>query len=186
MLSDQQIIEQAINGEQSAYQALVQRYQDLVFTLVLKIVKKREEAEEVAQDCFLRAFRYLPTYRGDAAFSTWIYRIAYTTALNHVRKKQLRTVSMDDDETSPIQVPSEALNAQEALEQNENYSILHRAIEELSATDAAIITLFYLQEQSLDEICKTMDLTMSNAKTKLCRARQRLKPILEHLNQCAN
>lgn len=183
MQSDQFIIQQALGGDQSAYGELVQRYQGFVYGMVLKMIKKREVAEEVTQDCFLRAFRYLSSYRGEAQFSTWLYRIVYTTSLNHLRKKNPKLLSLDDDE-KPIHIDgTDGLNPQKAIEQKEEYASIRTAIQQLSPTDAAIISLFYLQEQKLEEICDTMQLTMSNAKTKLCRARKRLKPILESAYQ---
>lgn len=178
-LSDEQLIQQALAGRQSAQAMLVKRYERYVFTLAVRFVKKREEAHEIAQDSFLRMFRYLADFRGDCKFTTWLYKIVYTTSLNHLRKKSPEILSLDDAE-HPIHLqdhktPSAAIQ----LEQEDRNAALQRAIAQLSPDDAGIITLFYLYEQSLDEICQVMELTMSNAKTKLCRARQRLKTVLE-------
>ena len=179
ILSDEILIQQAIAGRQNAYGMLVKRYEQYVFTLALRFVKNREDADEVAQDCFLRAFRYLPDFRGDAKFTTWLYKIVYSTSLNHLRKANLDVVSLDDD-SRPLQLPNQtAPDAGHVLEREDRNATLQRAIGQLSPDDAGIITLFYLYEHSLDEICQMMDLTMTNAKTKLCRARQRLKIILD-------
>lgn len=179
ILSDESLIQQAIAGRQSAYAMLVKRYEQYVFTLALRFVKNREDADEVAQDCFLRAFRYLPDFRGEAKFTTWLYKIVYSTSLNHLRKVNPDLVSLDDD-SRPLRLPGDTTpNAAYTLERDDRNAALQRAISLLSPDDAGIITLFYLYEHSLDEICQMMDLTMTNAKTKLCRARQRLKTILE-------
>lgn len=178
-LSDETLIQQAVSGRQSAYGMLVKRYEQYVFTLALRFVKNREEAHEVAQDAFLRAFRYLQDFRGECKFSTWLYKIVYSTSLNHLRKTKPDLVSLDDSE-HPVQLKAHAVaDASEMMERNDRNSALQHAIQLLSADDSTIITLFYLYEQSLDEICQVMDLTMTNAKTKLFRARQRLKVILE-------
>lgn len=178
-LSDETLIQQALGGRQSAFSMLVKRYEQYVFTLCIRLVKNREEAHEVAQDCFLRAFRYLPDFRGDAKFTTWLYKIVYTTALNHLRKKSPEIYSLDD-EAHPLKI-EDAWNPDPStlLERRDRAHQVQKAIEFLSPDDAGIITLFYLYEHSLEEVCDIMSLSMSNAKTKLCRARQRLKVVLE-------
>lgn len=178
-LSDEVLISQALAGRQTAYSMLVRRYEQLAFTLALRMVKNREEAHEVAQDSFLRAFRYLPDFRGESKFSTWLYRIVYSTALNHLRKQRPEILSTDD-ESRPLKLPDISVpDASRQLELEERRMTIQQAVALLSPDDAGIITLFYLYEHSLEEICGIMDLTMTNAKTKLCRARQRLKVILE-------
>lgn len=178
-ISDDVLIQQAQAGQQSAFAALVRRYERYAFTLALRFVKNREDAHEVAQDSFLRAFRYLPDFRGDAKFSTWFYKIIYSTSLNFLRKQSPDIQSLDD-ENRPVKLQDVGgENASDRMESLERNEAVKRAIKLLSHDDAGIITLFYLYENSLDEICQIMDLTMTNAKTKLCRARQRLKAILE-------
>lgn len=178
-LTDDALIAMAIEGQQHAYAQLVERYEHYVYTLAIRMVKNSEEAAEVAQDSFLRAFRYLPDFRGDARFSTWLYRIVHSVALNRLRKKSPEWHSLDDP-SKPVHLPDAwQADAAHQLEQQEKHTAVHQAIERLPPDDAAIITLFYLYENSLDEICSIMELTMTNAKTKLFRARQRLKTILE-------
>jgi RNA polymerase sigma factor (sigma-70 family) len=178
-ISDETLIRQALEGKQSAFAGLVNRYERYVFTLALRLVKNREDAHEISQDSFLRAFRYLPDFRGDAKFSTWLYKIVYSTSLNFLRKQNPDIQSLDD-ETRPVLLADKGSpDASFAMEQNDRNAALQHAINKLSSDDAAIITLFYLYEHSLDEICQITSHTMTNAKTKLCRARQRLKVILE-------
>lgn len=178
-LSDETLIQQAQAGRQSAFAMLVKRYEQYVFTLTLRFVKNREDAHEVAQDCFLRAFRYLPEFRGDAKFTTWLYKIVYSTSMNFLRKKNPEIRSLDDEER-PIHLKDEGVpDVSDRMERDDRNAVLQRAIALLSTDDAGIITLFYLYEHKLEEICDIMGLTMTNAKTKLCRARQRLKAILE-------
>jgi RNA polymerase sigma factor (sigma-70 family) len=176
---DNIIIQQALRGEQQGYALLVKKYELMVFTLVLRVVKNREEAHELAQDAFLKVFKNLPNFRGESKFSTWLYRIAYTTALNHIRTKKPEILSLQEEENS-IQLPnftSEDTTFQ--LEMSEQRKQIQDAIAELSPDYATIITLFYLFEQKISEICITMDINESNAKTKLSRARVRLREIME-------
>lgn len=178
-LSDEHLIEQARNGRQTAFGMLVKRYEQYAFTLALRFVKNREDAHEVAQDAFLRAFRYLPDFRGDAKFSTWLYKIVYSTSLNFLRKQNPDIQSIDD-ENRPLKLPDEGTpDPSQAMEKEDRNAALQQAIQLLSPDDGGIITLFYLYEHNLEEICQIMDMTMTNAKTKLCRARQRLKVIVE-------
>lgn len=178
LLSDEILIQQALSGRQQAFAALVHRYEQYVFTLALRMVRKREEAHEVAQDCFLKAFRSLSEFRGESKFTTWLYRIVYTTSLNHLRRKNPELLSTDD-ELHPVALPDAGTpDAGWLIEREERNFSLRSAIAELSPDDAAIITLFYLQEQSLEEIGEITGISLTNAKTKLCRARQRLKTLL--------
>ncbi len=179
-ISDSQLIEQALTGRQSAYAMLVRRYEHYAFTLAFRFVKNREDAHEVAQDAFLRAFRYLPDFRGEAKFSTWLYKIVYSTSLNFLRKKHPDIQSLDDADR-PVQLRDAWVPDAAAIMDIKDRNIgIQQAIALLSPDDATVITLFYMYENSLDEICTIMDLTMTNAKTKLCRARQRLKGIMEN------
>jgi len=178
-ITDETLIQQALEGRQAAFATLLNRYERYAFTLAFRLVKNREDAHEVTQDAFLRAFRYLPDFRQEAKFSTWLYKIVYSTSLNFLRKQNPDIQSLDD-ENRPIKIADEgAVDASHAMEQLDRNAALQHAISQLSSDDAAIITLFYLYEHTLDEICQITNLTMTNAKTKLCRARQRLKIIVE-------
>src|ERR1700759_1252992 len=106
-LSDTELIEQTLAGNQAAYADLVKRHQRFVFTLAIRFCKSREDAEEVAQDCFIKAYRSLASFQGQAKFSTWLYSIVYTTAMTFLRKKRIDTDSIDDEGTF-IQVESQA------------------------------------------------------------------------------
>ncbi len=178
-ISDEIILEKALRGEQQGFALLVQKYEQYVFTLALRVVKNREDAHEVAQDAFLKAFRYLNTFRGECKFSSWLYKIVYSTALNHIRTKRPEILSMNNEE-KPIVLPD--LKSEDAafkIENEEQKRLIQEAIQELPPDYATIITLFYLFEQKISEICITMNMNESNTKTKLSRARQRLREIIE-------
>lgn len=176
---DNIIIQQALRGEQQGYALIVRKYEQMVFTLALRIVKNREEAHEVAQDAFLKIFKYLPSFKSECKFSTWIYRIVYTTALNHIRTKKPEVLSLEDEEKYGQLTDFSNESNLFQLEINEQQKQIQAAIAELPPDYATIITLFYLFEQKISEICITMDLNESNAKTKLSRARVRLREVME-------
>src|ERR1700712_4788883 len=98
-LSDIELIKLSLNGNQSAYADLVKRHQRFVFTLAIRFTKSREDAEEVAQDCFIKAYRSLESFKQESKFSTWLYSIVYTTAMTSLRKKRIDTASIEDEET---------------------------------------------------------------------------------------
>lgn len=178
-LTDIELIEQTLGGNQSAYADLVKRHQRFVFTLALRFAKGREDAEEIAQDCFIKAYRSLSSFQQQSKFSTWLYSIVYTTAMTFLRKKKLNTDSIDTDE-SYIQIESKPGGYDEYNVENKSRSYyLNQAIEQLLPDDATIITMFYKGEQSLEEIAQVMGIEANTVKVKLFRARQRLKEKLE-------
>ena len=178
-LSDIALIEQTLAGNQSAYADLVKRHQRFVFTLALRFAKRREDAEEIAQDCFIKAYRSLGSFQRQAKFSTWLYSIVYTTAMTFLRKKRIGTDSIDDEQTLiQVENQSSAYDVNDAENRSRSY-YLNQAIAQLLPDDAAIITLFYKGEQSLEEIGKTLGMEANTVKVKLFRARQRLKEKLE-------
>lgn len=180
-LTEIELIKQVLAGEQAAYAELVKRHQRFVFTLALRFTKNREDAEEIAQDCFVKAYRSLNSFQQTAKFSTWMYSIVYTTSMTFLRKKRLDTQSIDSEE-SHIQLENHvsAFNADQ-VEQRSKFAYLNMAIDQLLPDDAAIITLFYKGEQSLEEIAKALGMESNTVKVKLHRARHRLKEKLEGL-----
>ncbi|MFD2584743.1 RNA polymerase sigma factor [Pedobacter vanadiisoli] len=180
-LTDLELIQNILAGETAQYALLVKRHQRFVFTLALRFLKNREDAEEVAQDCFVKAYRALGTFKQTSKFSTWLYTITYTTAMTLLRKKRLDTNSIHDEETFlELENHTSSLNANN-YEKQDAHTFLNQAIGQLMPDDAAIITLFYKGEQSLDEIGEAMRMESNTVKVKLHRARQRLKEKLQYL-----
>ena len=178
-LSDTELIEQTLAGNQAAYADLVKRHQRFVFTLAMRFAKVREDAEEIAQDCFIKAYRSLGSFQGQSKFSTWLYSIVYTTAMTFLRKKRVDTDSIDDENTI-IQLENRSSGYDVNNVENKSRSFyLNQAIDQLLPDDAAIITMFYKGEQSLEEIAQAMGMEANTVKVKLFRARQRLKDKLE-------
>lgn len=177
-LTDIELIDRTIAGDQSAYAELIKRHQRFVFTLAQRFAKNREDAEEIAQDCFVKAYRSLSNFQKQAKFSTWLYSIVYTTAMSTLRKKRVETTSVDDEE-SGLQIESISSYEPDNVENKSRSFYLNQAIAQLLPDDAAIITLFYKGEQSLEEIGQALNMEPNTVKVKLFRARQRLKERLE-------
>jgi RNA polymerase sigma factor (sigma-70 family) len=179
-LSDIELIHQALAGNQSAYALLVKRHQRYVFTLALRFVKSRENAEEVAQDCFVKVYKSLSQFQQQSKFTTWLYTIVYTTSMTFLRRKKLDTYSIDDDAVF-MQVKNQSDLKTNLTEQKSQSYYVNLAIGKLLPDDAAILTLFYQGEQSLEEIAGVMQMETNTVKVKLHRARHRLKEKLESL-----
>jgi RNA polymerase sigma factor (sigma-70 family) len=180
-LSDIELITAILEGNTAVYAELVKRHQRYVFTLAMRYAKNREDAEEIAQDTFVKAYRALGTFKQSSKFSTWLFSITYTTAMTFLRKKRLLTDSINDEE-SGIQLENH-ISAYQANghDQRSGYVYLNQAIDQLLPDDAAIITLFYKGEQSLEEIGQALKMEPNTIKVKLHRARTRLKEKLQLL-----
>jgi RNA polymerase sigma factor (sigma-70 family) len=178
-LTDTEIIKRILQGDQAIFATLVQRYQQYVFTLVLRFTDSREDAEEVSQDVFVKAYRSLADFRGDAKFSTWLYTVVRTSCITFLRKKRLDTTSIDNERTAlQLENRESGFNAN-TIEQKSRHAMVNQAIRLLSPDDSQLITLFYKGEQSLEEIGKIMRLEPNTVKVKLHRARNRLREKLE-------
>lgn len=179
--TDIALINAVLAGNTNEYASLVKRHQRFVFTLAMRFTKNREDAEEVAQDCFIKAYKALGTFKQTSKFSTWLYSIAYTTAMTFLRKKRLNTQSINDDE-NVLQIANSGSGFDaDSYEKKSSYFYLNQAIELLLPDDATIITLFYKGEQSLEEIGLTLNMAPNTIKVKLHRARHRLKEKLDYL-----
>ncbi|RZK39945.1 MAG: sigma-70 family RNA polymerase sigma factor [Pedobacter sp.] len=179
--TDLALITAVLEGRSSEYAVLVKRHQRFVFTLAMRFAKNREDAEEISQDCFIKAYRALGTFNRSSKFSTWLYTITYTTAMTFLRKKRLDTSSINDDENVLQLANSGTEFDANVIERKSTYAYLNQAIALLLPDDAAIITLFYKGEQSLEEIAKTLNMEANTVKVKLHRARLRLKDKLTYL-----
>ena len=176
--NDQFYIEQILDGDANAFSVLVDRYKDLVFTLALRMMKHREEAEEVAQDTFIKTYSSLHKFKGDSKFSTWIYRVAYNTCLDRLKKNKRKQQTVAIDEYTEHQVKT-LDNALDKIESKEREVAIKRCLDRLPAEDSFLLTLYYYEEQSLDEISKIVGLKPNNVKVKLFRSRKKLATILK-------
>ena len=177
--SDSEIISLVLKGDHNAYALLVERYKSYVFTLTLRFTKNREDAEEVSQDIFVKAYRSLADFKGTAKFSTWLYTIVNTTCITFLRKKRLDVRSLDDERTFEVADSQDSGFRANQVEQKSRQNMVNRAIAMLNPDDAQIITLFYKNEQSLEEIGQILGVEVNTAKVRLHRARTRLKDKME-------
>ena len=177
--SDSEIISSVLSGDHNSYATLVDRYKSYVFTLTLRFTKNREDAEEVSQDIFIKAYRSLADFKGTAKFSTWLYTIVNTTCITFLRKKRLEVKSLDDEKTFEVADSQDSGFTANVVEQKSRQNMVNKAIAMLNPDDAEIITLFYKNEQSLEEISKILSLEVNAAKVRLHRARGRLKEKME-------
>ncbi len=178
-INDHQLIESTLQGNTQAFSVLVERYQNFVFTIALRILRNREEAEEVSQDSFIKAFEALASFRGDSKFSSWLYRIVYHKSLDRIKKNnKYRTLELfeelTDFETEEIE------NALHYLQLNERNNLVKKAIDQLPEVESAIISFFYFEELSIQEIAKITTLTEDNVKVKLFRSRKKLFTLLKY------
>ena len=173
------IIKEILNGKTEQYEYFLDRYGQQVFVLVDRIVSCQEDAEELTQDVFLKAFQQLSSFKAESSFSTWIYRIATNLAISAVRKKRNDVLRLDDSvfaNLSDTQV-DEALE-DESEEQMER---LQQAMNQLEADERALITLYYLEEKPLAEVAFILGMTEGNAKVKLHRIRKKLYIFIKKL-----
>lgn len=168
-----------LNGNQQAYALLVERYQNYVFTLALRMVKNREDAEEVAQDAFIKAYKYLANFRGESKFSTWLYTIVNNSGITFLRKKKLTVHSLDNEAVLERASSMDSGMRADQVEHKSKQAMVNSAIALLSRDDAQIITLFYKAEQSLEETAQVLGIEVNAAKVRLHRARTRLREKME-------
>ncbi len=160
-------------GDTSAFATLVDKHKGMVFTICVKIVKKPEDAEELAQDVFMKVYDKLDTFRGDARFSTWLYRIAYNAAISKTRKRRLEVEALDDYTINNYSV-DDIKEGLQTINNEEQHQILKSAMESLSEDDYLIIKLFYLKELPIKDISEITGLSQANIKVKLHRIRKKM------------
>jgi RNA polymerase sigma-70 factor (ECF subfamily) len=176
---DQWYIKRVLRGDAHAYACLVDRYKDMVFSLAVRMVRNREEAEEAAQDTFVKAYRSLRTFRGQARFSTWIYKITYNTCISRLRKHKPVSYSIDEATLSEAGI-TEMNNGLRDLEREERRMMVNRSLQELDAEEGFLITLYYYDDKKLEEIAGITGLTKNHVKVKLFRARKRMLYLLQN------
>lgn len=179
-LDDKIYIQRVLDGETSSFTHLVNKYKGIVFTVCYRIVKQREDAEDLAQVVFMKAFKNLHAFKGNSKFSTWIYTIAYRTAIS---KSQIKKIEMVTEEFSTDTKVEESFSPIEELKEQEQQHYIQQAIDSLPEIDAVLITLYYMDESSIQEIAAITEMSESNVKVKLHRARKQLKSNLELLLQ---
>lgn len=173
---EQVLVMRAQRGEQEAFRVLVERYQKLVYTLALRMVSAPADAEDVAQEAFLAAWKGLPRFRMDAKFSTWLYRLTVNAATDLLRRRQKEQTHQSlEDEEQPVQVPDDAPGPEEQAQAAERRAILQRAIASLTENHRKILLLREVNGLDYQEIGEVLELTPGTVKSRLARARRELR-----------
>ncbi|MBT2564711.1 MULTISPECIES: RNA polymerase sigma factor [unclassified Pedobacter] len=173
-------LDSALRGERKGLEYLVNAYRDMAYTIAVRIVGNHEDAEEVVQDSFLKAFKYLDRFKRASKFSTWLYRIIYNTALTKIGVKNNVTLELEDDNEYTEYVSDEG-SALQRLANADRKKYLGIAIEKLKKEDQLIITLHYIADKSIAEITEIMGMKSSAIKMRLLRSRKQLEGELKRL-----
>lgn len=178
--NDLYYIKKVLEGDTMAFAGILQQYSSRIFAVVIRIVGRREDAEELTQDVFMKVFSSLKQYKGDSEFSTWIYRIAYNTAVSYTRKqrKEISYIEENRYENVSEEDVDALLNRTDNSEQIER---LEQSIACLDGEEKALLSLFYTDMRSINEIAEITGLTNTNVKTKLHRIRKKLYIIMSEI-----
>jgi len=172
---ENELIDRILAGERELYAVLVNKYKRYAFTIALRIVENKPEAEEAAQDAFIKAFNYLKSFNRQAKFSTWLYRIVFNTAVSYRRKNRQQ---FQDIETSVIEYHEQA---DSQIEKDDKHIFLNKAMEKLNEADRLAMQLYYIKELSLEEVAEMMGQNLNTVKVRVHRARQRLADELKRI-----
>ncbi len=166
-MSEEQAIQEVLAGKSNNFVTIVDLYKDMVYSISFQILGNEQDAEECAQDSFLKAFNKLSSFKNESKFSTWLYKIAYYSALNYKKSRKNNTIELNTNH-SFIEEDSDKVEKELAVKS---------ALKTLSEEDRIIVSLYYLDEKSIKEVAEITDLTESNVKVKLMRSREKLKEV---------
>jgi RNA polymerase sigma-70 factor (ECF subfamily) len=190
--TDQEVVEQARDGLEAAYRELVRRYQRPVFSLIYRMVRDRELSEDLAQETFVKVLNAIDRYRPEFKFSSWVFKIANNAAIDHLRKKELDTLSLEGGpdattaervEATALQIGDSGESPLEELEARELGSAIERAISKLRPEYQTCIILRHVEGRPYDEIAEILELPLGTVKTYIHRARAELREILDPLRE---
>jgi RNA polymerase sigma factor (sigma-70 family) len=171
-------IEQVLSGKSNCFSYIVEKHKDRAYNLAFRICGNHEEAEELAQDSFLKAYRSLGGFKMKSSFSTWLFRIVYNTTVSYIRIKKKGVLSLEDFPADATDFISSSPGEDEA-EIEYRSSLVSFALQKITDEERGLITLFYYEELSTDEIAEVTGISKSNVKVKLFRARQKMQLIIE-------
>ena len=173
-MDENQLIARILDGHAEDFGYFLERYSQEAFAIVVRLVPQQEDAEELVQDAFVRAFNRLDTFEGRSTFSTWICRIAYTTAISWLRKRRMKYLSIDDQPKLTDTEVDEAFDDESRIED------LRRAITLLKPDEQTLITLFYYDNRPLSDIAYILDAEPNTLATRLHRIRRKLYLLMKH------
>jgi RNA polymerase sigma-70 factor (ECF subfamily) len=178
---DRSLIADSLDGDSAAFGELVRRYQDRLYNTVYRLVDNAEDALDVVQDAFLNAYQSLDSFKGDALFFTWLYRIAVNTAISHKRKRRVlvRIADRNGDPLIEPHDPSNLARPDHAMEQAEEEQKVHRALARLSLEHRAVLVMKELEGQKYEEMADALGVPIGTIRSRLHRARLELRELLE-------
>ena len=191
-LPDADVVVLAQRGRESAFRELIRRYERPVFSLIYRMVRDSTAAEDLAQDAFIKVLNHLDKYRPEFKFSSWLFKIANNVAIDHLRKRQLDTISMDGSphattaaeiEATSIELADQGESPLDALASRELGAAIEDAIGKLRPEYRNCIILRHVEGRSYEEIAATLDLPLGTVKTYIHRARHELREALEELRE---
>lgn len=175
--TDEELVHRAQQDDERSFGELVTRYESKVYSLAMKMLRNPEDAEDVLQDTFLRAYRGIKSFKGNSTFSTWIYRITANSALMRLRKKQLPQVSIEDSDEreTPISIADWAPGPVEQLLNQEMQKVMDEAINALPPEFRQVFILRDVEELSNADVAEILDLSVAAVKSRLHRARLKVR-----------
>ena len=178
-IEDDKLVSSALSGNESAYKKLVDKYDRPIYFHIKKMIREQELVEDLVQEVFMKAFNNLKTYSNEYAFSTWLYRIATNHTIDYLRKKKLKTLSINDpyktkDGEVEVQLPDETYATDKKIIKQERKVIVHDAINNLPEKYRLVIQMRHMEELSYDEISEKLDLPLGTVKAHIFRARELL------------
>jgi RNA polymerase sigma-70 factor (ECF subfamily) len=176
---DNELVKQVCMGETQLFRLLIERHQQHIFNLCYRMLRQFEEADDATQDTFLKAYRSLKQFRGDARLKTWLCQIARNECLNRLRHENMASLDQQLTTDYSFQIADSMPSPLELIEQRETQSIVHEAINKLPHQYRLVITLFHLNGLSYEEISQVMEIPMGTVKTHIFRARELLKSKLQ-------
>lgn len=179
-MDEKLLVNKVLKGDTSAFGYFVDTYQDMALTIAYHICGNTQDAEDIVQNAFIKAFRNIHTFRQKSKFSTWLYRIVYNTAISETRTSVFNTVLVDYKHEN-IDGSFSDFDTMDRIENEERILLVKKAMEIIPKDESLLLTLFYLEDNSVKDISIIMGLTESNVKVRLHRARNRLKELLSRI-----
>jgi RNA polymerase sigma-70 factor (ECF subfamily) len=178
-LEDEKLVQQATGGFEKAYTTLTQKYRKALHYHILKMIKDKNQVEDLVQEVFVKAFDNLDSYSTNYAFSTWLYRIATNHTIDYLRKKKLQTLSIDQplksgDGEMKMQLPDHSAQTDRKIIKSQRQKMVQKAIEDLPKKYMEVIKLRHMQEKSYQEISEILDKPLGTVKAHIFRAREML------------